>query len=91
MARMSREHPPVHCTDRLPVDLTPVRPETVADALTHGRDCVVRRRREQWQLCFETCWFDKQYDVDKLTLARAMEAANRAPCCAIRRFDGGRA
>lgn len=77
MARTKPEHPPVHRTDLLASTLT-VGKETAVRALLRAyRRGAVLLGHEQWRLFFETGRFDKNHDVDKVTFAAAVGAANR--------------
>ena len=81
MARKRPEFPPVHRTDLLPSNLTASKEGKVLDLLAHYRDGASLLGREQWRLFFETGRFDKTHDVDKVTFAQAIGAANRAQMC----------
>ena len=81
MARKKPEHPPVHRTDLLPSNLTVSKEAKVLDLLAHYRDGAVLLGREQWRLFFETGRFNKNHDVDKVTFAAAIGAANRVQMC----------
>jgi len=77
MARQKPEHPPVHRTDLLPSNLTVSKEKAVLALLRAYRQGAVLLGGEQWRLFFETGRFDKNHDVDKVTFAAAIGAANR--------------
>ncbi|QCG94726.1 transposase [Azospirillum sp. TSA2s] len=77
MARAKPEHPPVHRTDLLPSNLTVGKEMAVLALLRAYRRGAVLLGREQWRLFFETGRFDKNHDVDKVTFAAVIGAANR--------------
>ena len=81
MARKRPEHPPVHRTDLLPSNLTAGKRAKVLDLLAHHRAGAVLLGREQWRLFFETGRLSKNHDVDKVTFAAAIGAANRVQMC----------
>ena len=81
MARKRPEHPPVHRTDLLPSNLTTGKQAKVMDLLEHYRKGAVLLGREQWKLFFETGKFSKNHDVDKVSFAAAIGAANRVQMC----------
>jgi putative transposase len=81
MARKRPEFPPVHRTDLLPSNLTASKEAKVVDLLAHYRDGAVLLGREQWKLFFDTGKFSKNHDVDKVTFAVAIGAANRVQMC----------
>lgn len=71
------EHLPVHRTDLLPSNLTAAKAAAVLALLRAYRQGAVLLGREQWRLFFETGRFDKTHDVDKMTFAAVIGAANR--------------
>jgi hypothetical protein len=77
MARKRTEHPPVHRTDLLPSNMTAGKRDKVLDLLDAYRAGAVLLGREQWRLFFETGRFNKNHDMDKVTFAAAIGAANR--------------
>ena len=77
MVRAKPEHPPVHRTDLLPSNLTASKETAVLALLRAYRRGAVLLGREQWQLFFEAGRFDKNHDVDKVTFAAVIGAANR--------------
>jgi len=81
MARQKPEHPPVHRTDLLPSTLTAAKRAKMLELLDHYRAGAVLLGREQWRLFFETGRFDKNHDVDKVTFAAVIGAANRVQMC----------
>lgn len=81
MPRKRPEHPPVHRTDLLPSNLTTSKRAKVLDLLAHYRAGAVLLGREQWRLFFETGRFNKNHDVDKVTFAAMIGAANRVQMC----------
>lgn len=81
MARKRPEHPPVHRTDLLLSNLTAGKQAKVLDLLAHYRAGAVLLGREQWRLFHETGRFNKNHDVDKVTFATAIGAANRVQMC----------
>ncbi len=77
MARTKPEHPPVHRTDLLPSNLTASKEAAVRALLRAYRRGAVLLGREEWRLFFETGRFDKNHDLDKVTFAAVIGAANR--------------
>ncbi|MCM8738523.1 transposase [Azospirillum sp. A1-3] len=77
MVRAKPEHPPVHRTDLLPSNLTVSKEAAVLALLRAYRRGAVLLGREQWRLFFEAGRFDKNHDVDKVTFATVIGAANR--------------
>ena len=81
MAQKKPEHPPVHRTDLLPSSLTTDKWAKVLDLLAHYRAGAVLLGREQWRLFHETGRFNNNHDVDKVTFAAVIGAANRVQMC----------
>jgi len=81
MARKRPEHPPVHRTDLLLSNMTVGKQAKVLDLLAHYRAGAVLLGREQWKLFFKTGRFNKNHDVDKVTFAGVIGAANRVQMC----------
>lgn len=81
MARAKPEHPPVHRTDLLSSNLTASKETAVLALLRAYRRGAVLLGREQWRLFFETGRFNKNHDVDKVTFAAVIGAANRVQMC----------
>ncbi|HET8746643.1 MAG TPA: transposase [Ramlibacter sp.] len=81
MARRKPEHLPVHRTDLLPSNLTAGKETAVRALLAAYRKGAVLLGREQWRLFFETGRFDKNHDLDKVTFAAVIGAANRVQMC----------
>ncbi|WP_119681023.1 hypothetical protein [Indioceanicola profundi] len=77
MARTKPAHPPV----MLPSNLTVSKEQAVLALLRAYRAGAVLLGREQWRLFFETGRFDRNHDVDKVTFAAVIGAANRVQMC----------
>lgn len=81
MARKKPAHPPVMRTDLLTSNMTASKEEAVLALLRAYRRGAVLLGREQWRLFFETGRFDKNHDIDKMTFAAVIGAANRVQMC----------
>jgi putative transposase len=81
MARTKPAHQPIHRTDLLPSNLTAAKKTAVLALLRAYRRGAVLLGREQWRLFFEGGRFDKNHDMDKVTFAAAIGAANRVQMC----------
>ena len=77
MARVKPEYSPVCRTDLLPSNLTASKEAAVLALLHAYRRGAVLLGREQWRIFFETGRFNKNHDVDKVTFAAVIGAANR--------------
>jgi len=77
MARAKRERPPIMRCDLLPSNLTAGKQVAVLGLLRAYRQGSALLGREQWRLFFETGRFNKHHDVDKVTFAAVIGAANR--------------
>lgn len=81
MARKKPAYPPVMRTDLLPSNMTAGKETAVLALLRAYRAGAVLLGREQWRLFFETGRFDKNHDIDKVTFAAVIGAANRVQMC----------
>lgn len=81
MGREKPEHWPIHRTALLPSNLTSAKETEVRAMLVAYRKGAVLLGREQWRLLFEMGRFDKNHDVDKVTFAVVVGAANRVQMC----------
>jgi len=83
MARRCRRkcQPQVMRCDLLPSNLTAGKEARVRELLRAWRKGAVLLGQEQWRLFFETGRFDKNHDLDKITFASVIGAANRAQMC----------
>ncbi len=73
--------PPVMRCDLLPSNMTAGKDARVRDLLAAYRKGAVLLGREQWHLFHETGRFNKTHDVDKVTFAAVIGAANRVQMC----------
>jgi putative transposase len=81
MARKKPAHSPVMRTDLLPSNMTASKAVAVLALLRAYRRGAVLLGREQWRLFFETGRLDKNHDLDKMTFAAVIGAANRVQMC----------
>ncbi len=81
MPRKKPEHPPVHRTDLLRSNLTAQKAQAVMELLRAWRRGAVLLGREQWRLFFESGHFDQNHDIDKVSFATVIGAANRVQMC----------
>lgn len=81
MPRKKPEHSPVHRTDLLRSNLTARKEQAVLDLLRGWRRGAVLLGREQWRLFFEVGRLDRNHDIDKVTFAAVIGAANRVQMC----------
>ncbi|WP_119681680.1 zinc ribbon domain-containing protein [Indioceanicola profundi] len=81
MSRTKSAHLPVMRTDLLPSNMTASKEAAVLALLRAYRAGAVLLGREQWRLFFETGRFDRNHDLDKVTFAAVIGAANRVQMC----------
>ena len=81
MPRKKPEHPPVYRTDLLRSNLTAQKAQAVMELLRAWRRGAVLLGREQWRLFFESGHFDQNHDIDKVSFATVIGAANRVQMC----------
>lgn len=73
--------PAVMRCDLLPSNLTASKEKQVRALLAAYRSGAVMLAGEQWRLFFETGRFNKNHDIDKVTFAAVIGAANRVQMC----------
>jgi putative transposase len=80
-SRARTAHPTIPRTDLLPSNLTASKEAKIMALLAAYRRGAVLLGREQWRLFQETGRFTKNHDLDKITFASVVGAANRVQMC----------